>query len=125
VVPRRGRFVVYDFRLENVSEERLPAVRDSVFRLRVAGATFRHRHSLRGVPFSRVRQPEEEPQLRPLVWYDGLDPGASVGLQLVFDAPTRPAFRHYLAWDHPAPVAGHDGPVYLWPRSVETGTDGR
>lgn len=68
-----------------------------------------------------------KPSARPirlLAWYEGLDPGASARLQLVFDAPARPAFRHYLAWDHPRPVAGVAGEVYLWPGGAERGGSG-
>jgi len=113
--PRRGRFVAYDFLVENTGDERLPAVSDTVFRLQLAGGTYRHRHSLDGVAFDRVVEPDDGPGIRPLAWYDGLAPGASVSLQLVFDAPHRPRFRHYLAWDHPEPVAGIEGAVFLWP----------
>jgi hypothetical protein len=111
VEPTRGRFLGYDFTIMNVGDERLPTVRDSVFRLQLAGATFRHVHDLRGVPFSAV----VDAPIEPLAWYDGLDPGASVSLQLVFDVPHRPRYRHYLAWDHPSSVEGFAGPVYLWP----------
>jgi hypothetical protein len=115
VDPERGRFLAYDFTVENTGDDELPAVRDTVFRLQLAGGTYRHVHTLRGVPFDRLRQPEDEPRIRPLAWYDGLDPGESVRLQLVFDVPHRPRFRHYLAWDHPGPVAGSEGVVFLWP----------
>jgi hypothetical protein len=115
VEPERGRFIAYDFVVENTDGERLPAVRDTAFRLQLAGGTYRHLHSLRGVPFDRLRQPEDEPAIRPLAWYDGLDPGESARLQLVFDVPRRPRFRHYLAWDHPEPVAEFEGVVFLWP----------
>jgi hypothetical protein len=115
VEPQRGRFVAYDFLVENTGDERLPAVSDTVFRLQLAGGTYRHRHSLDGVAFDRVVEPDTGPGIRPLAWYDGLAPGASVSLQLVFDVPHRPRFRHYLAWDHPTPVAGVEGVVFLWP----------
>lgn len=115
VAPERGRFLAYDFTIENTDDERLPAVLDTVFRLQLAGAEYRHVHDLRGAPFDAVRQPEADPGIRPLDWYEGLDPGASARLQLVFDVPYRPRFRHYLAWDHPTTVAGLEGPVFLWP----------
>lgn len=115
VEPERGRFLAYDFTIANTGEERLDAVRDSVLGLQLAGGDYRHVHDLRGVPFDAARQPEADPAIRPLDWYEGLDPGASVRLQLVFDVPHRPRFRHYLAWDHPTAVAGLSGPVFLWP----------
>jgi hypothetical protein len=114
VEPQRGRFLAYDFTITNTGEERLSAVRDSVFRLRFAGRDYRHVHDLRGVAFEAAVA-GEGPRIRPLDWYDGLDPGASVRLQLVFDVPHRPRFRHYLAWDHPTAVADVERTVFLWP----------
>ncbi|WP_276260999.1 hypothetical protein [Haloglomus litoreum] len=119
VDPERGRYLAYDFTIENTGDERLPAVRDTVFRLQLAGGIYRHLHSLRGVPFDRLRQPDGAPGIRPLVWYDGLAPGESVRLQLVFDVPHRPRFRHYLAWDHPEPVVDTEGVVSLWPGGAD------
>jgi hypothetical protein len=109
VESRRGRFVGYDFTLTNTGDERRPAVRDSRLRLGLAGGTYRHVHSLDGVSFSAV----VDAPIEPLAWYEGLAPGESASLQLVFDVPHRPRFRHYLTWDHTTTVEGLDGPVYL------------
>lgn len=118
IEPRRDLFVGYDFVVENRGDDRLPAMPDTAFRLRLAGSTFEHVHALRGtVAFADVDQPDDEPEIRPLSWYEGLAPGESVDLQLVFDAVAAPDYRHYLEWDHSTPVDGADAPVYLYPRS--------
>lgn len=118
VEPVRDRFVAYDFTIANRSDGRLRALPDGRFRLRVAGTSYEHVHALRGsVPFSRVDQPADEPEIRPLGWYDWLGPGESVDLQLVFDAADAPDHRHYLAWDHTTEIEGREPPVYLFPRS--------
>ncbi len=112
-----GRFVAYEFRLRNAGEESLPAVRDGRFRLRVAGTGYEHVHRLPGgVSFHSLAQPEGRPTIRSLAWYDGLAPGATVDLQLVFQAPVEPSHRHYLAWDPGAEVDGSSDPVYLYPQ---------
>lgn len=118
VEPVRDRFVGYEFTVENRSEERLSALPDTRFTLRVADGTYEHVHALAGqVPFRRASQPDGEPEIRPQSWYDWLGPGEPVELQLVFDAPAAPDYRHYLAWDHLVAVEGDDGPAYLFPRS--------
>lgn len=116
VEPFEGVFVGYEFRLANGGTERLDPVPDTELTLQVAGETFEHVHALRGeIEFSRADQPDDEPQIRPLVWYDPLAPGESARLQLVFDVPAFPAYRHYLAWDHEGTVEGADEPAYLYP----------
>lgn len=69
--------------------------------------------ALDGVQFGALDQPESEPRIRDLTWYDGLDPGESASLQLVFEAPVRLDYRHYLVWNHSSPVEGASEPVYL------------
>ncbi len=116
VEPFADRFVGYDFRLENVGNEPLDSLPDTEFTLRVAGETFDHVHALRGeVAFSRTDQPDGEPEIRPLTWYETLEPGESARLQLVFDVPAFPEFRHYLAWDHRVAVEGRTEPAFLHP----------
>lgn len=116
VEPHADVFVGYEFRLANGGDARLETLPDSVFTLRVAGETFEHVHALRGrVAFARADQPADEPRVRPLAWYEGLAPGESVRLQLVFDVPAFPRFRHYLAWAPSAAVEGREEPAYVHP----------
>lgn len=116
VEPFGDRFVGYDFRLGNDGEEPLDPLPDTEFTLRVAGETFEHVHALRGeVEFSRADQPPEEATIEPLRWYEPLAPGDDARLQLVFDVPAFPEFRHYLAWDHRVAVGGRAEPAYLHP----------
>lgn len=110
----RGWFVAYEFTIHNLGESRTGALPDAEFKLRVDGETYEHIHEFPGgVPFDAVDQPDVEPRIRELAWYDGLDAGESVSLQLVYEAPIRLDVRHYLAWHHGEPVEGSTDPVYL------------
>lgn len=116
VEPFADRFVGYDFRLANDGDEPLDPLPDTEFTLRVAGETFEHVHALRGrIEFSRADQPADAPELRPLAWYEPLDPGESAQLQLVYDVPAFPEFRHYLAWEHRVAVEGREEAAFLHP----------
>lgn len=116
VEPFEDVFVGYDFRLANEGDETLDPIPDSELTLRVSGESFEHVHALRGeIEFSRADQPENEPNIRPLSWYDSLAPGDSTRIQLVFDVSAFSAFRHYLAWDHATPVEGSDESAYVYP----------
>lgn len=109
-----GRFVAYEFTLRNVGKSEMDSVPDAEFLLGIDGETFDHVHSFPGdVPFDAIDQPSSQPRIRPLAWYDSLDPGEGVSLQLVYEAPVRPDYRHYLVWDHGSPVEGFLEPVYL------------
>lgn len=109
-----GWFVAYEFTIENVGDEPTDALPDAEFLLGIGGDTFDHVHSFPGdVPFDAIDQPAGEPEIRPLAWYDSLAPGEGTALQLVYEASKRPEFRHYLVWDHDAPVEGHEDEVYL------------
>lgn len=113
--PAGGRVVVCNFELSNVGEEPVSAMADSRIRLRVDGEEYDHAHSLGGeIEFRQVDQPDGEPSIRPLAWYERLEPGESVALQLVFEpVDCDPAAPHYLVWDHDVAVEGADDPVYL------------
>ena len=114
VTSDRGWFVAYDFTITNHGESGVGAIADSKFTLRIDDATVEHMHEFPGgVPFSAIEQPTVGPRVRELAWYRGLGAGESVSLQLVFEAPVSTAFKHYLAWDPPSPVAGSEDPVYL------------
>jgi hypothetical protein len=114
VTSDRGWFVAYDFTIENHADGGVGALIDSTFTLRIDQATNQHIHEFPGgVPFSAIDGPAEGPRIRELEWYRGLEAGESVSMQLVFEAPVRTGFRHYLAWEPPSPVAGSTDPVYL------------
>jgi len=116
-----GWFVAWEFTIRNRGDERVDSLPDGVFELGVDGERYVHVHEFPGeVQFSQIDQPESEPQIRELAWYEGLDPGEAVSLQLVYEAPVRPEYRHYLVWDHEASVDGSEDPVYLTGRRVET-----
>jgi len=111
-----GQFIAYNFTLKNSSESSREPLPDSVFTLAIDGETLEHIHSFPGgVKFRDIEQEESEPQIRPLAWYDTLQPGEGVSLQLVFEAPVKPEYRPYLVWDHGSEVAASTDPVYLRP----------
>lgn len=119
VTSDRGWFVAYEFTLRNHGDSRTDSLPDSVFELRVDGESYAHIHEFPdGVQFSALDQPSSEPQIRELAWYNGLDPDAAVSLQLVYEAPVQPDYRHYLAWDPDSSVEGASDPVYLTGRRV-------
>lgn len=116
VEPFADVFVGYEFRLANDGDAALDAIPDSELTLRVSGETFEHLHALgRGIEFTRADQPDGDPPIRPLAWFETLAPGESVRLQLVFDVPAFPNNRHYLAWDHATAVEGSEDPAYVYP----------
>ncbi|MCU4800076.1 hypothetical protein OB920_06800 [Halobacteria archaeon HArc-gm2] len=109
-----GWFVAWEFTLRNRGDARLDALPDAVFELGVDGQRYAHVHTLPGgVRFEDIDQPDVEPEIRDLAWYGGLAPDEAVSLQLVYEAPVRPDYRHYLVWDHETTVDGSDEPVYL------------
>jgi|GEM_PF-3451293 len=114
-----GWFVAWEFTVANNGDSRAEAFPDSIFELRVDGASYAHLHEFPGgVSFGTLDQPDSEPQVRELAWYGGLDPGEAVSLQLVYEAPVRRDYRHYLAWDPDSPVEDASEPVYLTGRRV-------
>jgi len=111
-----------EFTVANRGDDGVDSLPDSVFELRVDGETYAHIHEFPGgVQFDALDQPDSEPQIRALAWYSGLDPGEAVSLQLVYEAPVRPDYRHYLAWDPRSPVEGASEPVYLTGRRTLPG----
>ncbi|SFR99940.1 hypothetical protein SAMN05216559_2284 [Halomicrobium zhouii] len=124
VTSDRGWFVAWEFTVANRGDSRVDALPDSVFELRVDGETSAHLHEFPGgVSFGALDQPDSEPQVRELAWYGGLDPGEAVSLQLVYEAPVRRDYRHYLAWDPESPVEGASEPVYLTGQRVLPGAE--
>lgn len=117
-----GWFVAYEFTVRNRGQSGVGSLPDHQFHLWVDGETYAHVHEFPGgVPFDALDQPPDQPTIRPIGWYSGLDAGDSASLQLVFAPPLRRDYRHYLEWDHDTAIEGADEPVYLLGERVEVG----